>query len=134
MADTSDGTMEQELDMPSREKSASRKWTDQLDQKEVQEALEEATVDAYDPDEQHTGLLTMIQDQVDFPFRAAVLGEEVDVVDMDWPEDDPFGLDLVCERGGKQYRIEARCVELIEPLPDGHLYIAAYLDWKRRLG
>lgn len=100
----------------------------------MREALEEATVDAYGDDEQHTGLLTMIQDQVEFPFRGVVLGEEVDVVDMEWPDDDPFGLDLVCERGGKRYRIEARSVELIEPLPEGYLYIAAYLGWKSKMG
>jgi len=120
--------------MPRKQNSDSGRWTNSLDPEEVREALEEATVDAYGEDEQHTGLLTAIQDDVEFPFRAAVLGEEVDVVDMDWPEDDPFGLDLVCERRGKQYRIEARSVELIEPLPEGHLYIAAYLEWKRGMG
>ncbi|HPM84970.1 MAG TPA: hypothetical protein PLF81_29910, partial [Candidatus Anammoximicrobium sp.] len=109
-----------------KSKSGSGKWMEGLDPKEVKEALDEATVDAYGEYEQHTGLLTMVQDQVVFPFRARVLGEEVDVVDMEWPEDDEFGLDLVCERGGKRHRVEARSVELIPPLPDGHLYLAAY--------
>jgi hypothetical protein len=99
----------------------------------VQEALEDATVDAHDEYEQHSGLLTMVEQEVAFPFRAQVLGEEVDIVEMEWPEDDEFGLDLVCERGGKQDRIEARNVELIPPLPAGHLYLAAYLAWKRML-
>lgn len=120
--------------MPRKRESGSGKWTDGLDPEEVREALEEATVDAYGEEERHSGVLTMIQDEVEFPFRAVVLGQQVDVVDMDWPDDDPFGLDLVCERGGKQYHIEARSVELIEPLPEGHLYIAAYLDWKCRMG
>ncbi len=117
-----------------KSKSGSGKWMEGLDPKEVKEALDEATVDAYGEYEQHTGLLTMVQDQVVFPFRARVLGEEVDVVDMEWPEDDEFGLDLVCERGGKRHRVEARSVELIPPLPDGHLYLAAYLAWKKMVG
>ena len=75
----------------------------------------------------------MIEDELKFPFQAKVIGEDVTVVDMEWPEDDEFGLDLVCERGGKRFRIEARSVELIPPLPKGHLYLAAYLVWKRRL-
>jgi len=120
--------------MTRKQKSGNGKWTDRLDPKAVRVALEEATVDAYDQDERHSGLLTMIQEQVEFPFRARVLGEEVDVVDMEWPEDDPFGLDLVCEHAGKRYRIEARSVDLVPPLPDGHLYIAAYLAWKQTLG
>jgi len=119
--------------MPRRSKKAANKWTDELDEAKVKEALENATVDAYGQDEQHTGLLTMIQDQVEFPFSAGVLGEEIDVVDMAWPDDNEFGLDLVCERGGKRYRVEARSVELLPPLPEGHLYIAAYMDWKRRM-
>ncbi len=55
------------------------------------------------------------------------------MVDVEGREDDEFGLDLVCERGGKRYRAEARSVEPLPPLPEGHLYIAAYMDWKRTL-
>lgn len=117
-----------------KSKPGTAKWTDGLDPQDVEEALEDATVDAYDEYEQHTGLLTMVQDQVVFPFRARVLGEEVDVVDMEWPEGDEFGLDLICERGGKRHRIAARSVELIPPLPEGHRYLAAYLAWKRTAG
>ncbi len=117
-----------------KSKSGSGKWTDGLDPKKVDEALEDATADAHDEDERHAGLLDAVQDEVVFPFRARVLGEEVDVVDMAWPEGDEFGLDLVSERGGKRHRIEARSVELIPSLPDGHLYLAAYLEWKRMVG
>ena len=117
-----------------KSKPGSGKWTDGLDPQDVEQALEQATVDAYDEYEQHTGLLTMVQDQVVFPVRARVRGEEVDVVDMEWPEDDEFGLDFVCERGGKRHGIAARSVELIPPLPEGHLYLAASLAWKRTAG
>ncbi|HID76167.1 MAG TPA: hypothetical protein EYP56_09255 [Planctomycetaceae bacterium] len=110
-----------------------RRWTERLDPSAVREALQEASIDAYDEYEQHAGLLTMIEDQLEFPFRAEVLGEEVQVVGMDWPEDDEFGLDLVIERGRKRHRIEARSVQLLEPFPEGHLYLAAYLYWKRHL-
>jgi hypothetical protein len=59
-------------------KSGSGTWTDGLDPEEVQAALEDATVDAHDEDEQHSGLLMMVQQDVAFPFRAKVLGEELD--------------------------------------------------------
>jgi hypothetical protein len=52
---------------------------------------------------------------------------------MQWPDDDPFGLDLVCERNGHKHRVDARSVELIKPLPEGAVFLAAYLDWRSRL-
>lgn len=112
-------------------KSKAKHWWESLDELDVREAMDEATVDSCDLYEQHTGLLTMIEQDVQFPFRARVLGEELDIVGMEWPEGDEFGLDLVCERNGDRHRIEARSVELIGSLPEGHLYIAAYLAWKR---
>jgi hypothetical protein len=108
-------------------------WTDSLDKADVEEALEDATVDANGEDERHSGLLNAIQDELEFPFQAQVLGEAVTVVDMEWPENDEFGLDLVIERNGQRHRIEARSVKVLPPLPKGHLYLAAYLDWKSRL-
>ena len=53
------------------------------------------------------------------------------VVAMEWLEDSEFGLDLVIERNGEQHRIDGRSVELIKPFPDGHLTLAAYLQWRR---
>lgn len=116
----------------SKAKTGEKSWTQGLDEQDVHEALDEATVDANGEDEQHTGLLTAIGDELAFPFPARVLGEVLSVVGMEWPERDEFGLDLVCERNGVGHRIEARSVELLEPLPEGHLFLAAYLDWKRR--
>jgi hypothetical protein len=46
------------------------------------ELIEEATVDCYNEDEEHSGLLTMVQDNVVCPFRAKVIGEDVTVVDL----------------------------------------------------
>ncbi len=119
--------------MPRRPKSGSSKWTTKLDEQQVREALDDALVDAYSDYEQHSGLLTMIEEQLRFPFQAKVLGQVVTVVGMEWPEDDEFGLDLVCERNGQRHRVEARSVDLVPPLPAGHLYLAAYLEWKRYL-
>lgn len=120
-----------EFTMKKESKNRRTRWTSQLDERQVRQALEEAIVDCYGEHEQHSGLLTMIEDQVKFPFRAQVLSETVQVVAMEWPEDDEFGLDFVCERNGKRHRVEARSVDLTPPFPEGHLYLAAYLYWKR---
>ena len=39
------------------------------------QALDDACTDAYNEYEQHTGLLTAIEDALEFPFRAEVLGK-----------------------------------------------------------
>lgn len=54
-------------------------------------AFEEAVVDAYDEHEQYSGLLTLIEGEVAFPFNAKVIDEDVSVVGMEWPEHDGFG-------------------------------------------
>ena len=114
-------------------KSRTGNWTQRLDERKVLAAFEDAIVDAHDEDEQHSGLLAMVESELAFPFRGKVLGEPVTLVSMEWPEDDEFGLDLVCERNGERHRVEARSVEFIPPLPKGHLYLAAYLCWKGTL-
>jgi hypothetical protein len=119
--------------MPGKARTGAVKWTESLDEHQVNEAFEDAVVDAYGEHEQHSGLLTMVENDVKFPFAAMVLGELVTVVSMEWPEGDEFGLDFVCERNGERHRVDARSVDLVSPFPDGHLYIAAYLDWKRSL-
>src|SRR5690349_6585505 len=58
----------------SGKKPKTARWTDELDKDEVDEALENATVDAHDEYERHTGLLTAIQDELAFPFQVQVLG------------------------------------------------------------
>ena len=108
-------------------------WTDQLDKALVDEAMEEACVDAYNEYEQHSGFLTCVEDELQFPFLARVIGQEVLIVGMEWPKNDSFGLDLVVERDGQRHTVDARSVDLMEPLPEGHVYLAAYLDWKARM-
>ncbi len=108
-------------------------WMDALDNAEIQEAMDEACVDAYDEHEQCDGLTTMAMEELAFPFPAKVLGEPVTVVDAVAAQDDTFGLDLVVEYEKNRYAIAAGSVQLLEPLPDGHLVLAAYLLWRGSL-
>lgn len=111
--------------------STPTQWIDGLDAEAIDEARENACTDAYGDYEQHTGFMTALEELLNFPFSAKVLGDVVSVVAMQWPKDSEFGLDLVFERNGGKQRIDARSVELLPPLPDGHLTLAAYLQWRR---
>lgn len=112
-------------------KSTATRWIDGLDVEAINEARENACVDAYGEYERHTGFLTALEEELKFPFPAKALGDNVSVVAMEWPEDSEFGLDLVIERHGDKHRIDARSLELVKPFPDGHLTLAAYLQWRR---
>lgn len=106
-------------------------WIEGLDAEAVEAAHEDATVDAYDEYEQHTGFMTALEELLAFPFSAKVMGETLQVTGMEWPEGDSFGLDLLVERNCESHRMDAKSVELVKPFPDGHLTLAAYLKWRR---
>ena len=91
--------------------------------------IAEATVDCYGEDEEHGGLLTMIEDHVDCPCRAKVIGEEVTVTGFEWPKSG-YGLIAVCERKGKKHRVDVNSLEWIKPYPEGFEWIEAYLLWR----
>ena len=103
-------------------------WIDTLDQDVVSAAYEEAIVDACDEEELVSGLLTAAGESLEFPFPAKVAGRVVQVVDSKWAERNTLGLDLIVECDGGRHRIAARSVELIAPLPEGAVFLAALLD------
>ncbi len=107
-------------------------WIDTLDPDEVAAACEEATLDANDEEEQLSGLITMAEEALEFPFPAKVMGQVVQVIDSQWSERGACGLDLIIEVEGEQHRVAAQSVELTAPLPEGAVFLAALLDWKQR--
>ena len=116
----------------SKKPASPASWIETFDADEIAEAFEEATVDSMDEDEQHSGLATMVQEEVEYPFLAKVMGQEVQVVAAEWPDMDSRGVDLIVEFESKRYAIAAQSVELTQPLPDGAIFLAAFLDWKRQ--
>ena len=103
-----------------------------INRKRIDELIDEATVDCYGESEEHTGLLTMTQDNVVCPFRAKVIGEEIEVIALEWP-DSGYGMMAVCERKGKKYRVDITSLEGVKPLPEGFEWIAAYLAWRETM-
>lgn len=83
--------------------------------------IEEATVDAYNDDEQLTGLLAV-------PFTT-VLGVEVTVRKVDLTADT---IVAICTPGGHRQQIDVLDLPLPAPPPDGAAWIAAYRHWAGR--
>ena len=107
-------------------------WWKQNSPEAISEAFQEATVDAYDDHEQFMSLFYTIEEELDFPFTAKLAGDIVSIVGIEQSEHDSLGLDLVCETGGKRYLIAARSVEMTNELPEGQIFLAAYLNWKSK--
>lgn len=91
--------------------------------------IEEATVDAYNDDEQLTGLFTMIEERLAVPFTTTVLGVEVTVRKVDLTADT---IVAICTRGGHRQKIDVLDLPLPNPPPDGADWIDAYRHWAGR--
>jgi hypothetical protein len=99
----------------------------------IEALIEEATVDCYDEYEQATGLLTMIQDELDMPFTTRIFGLEVAVVAVE-QDDSGLGVVAVCERQGERQRLSLSDLPLPSPPPEGAQWISAYRLWAHHSG
>jgi hypothetical protein len=91
--------------------------------------IEEATVDCYSEEEAHVGLTTMVVDNVVCPFKARVIGEEVEVVELRESQVG-VGVDAVCRYKGKDYCIDLFSLEWPKTKPEGYEWVEAYRAWR----
>ncbi len=98
-----------------------------LSEAELAALAGEATVDAYDEDEQAMGFHTMIVDNLELPFVTSVLGVDVTVEDIDLAEDN--SILAGCARGGVRQAVRVVDLPLPEPPPAGAEWIEAYRHW-----
>ncbi|MEV5764097.1 hypothetical protein AB0L34_05910 [Micromonospora sp. NPDC052213] len=97
-----------------------------LSRAELDALVGEATVDAYDDDEQLTGLYTMIEGNLAVPFTTQVLGVEVTVRRVDLRHG---GVVAICHRGRIRQAVGILDLPLPEPSPPGAEWIEAYRHW-----
>jgi hypothetical protein len=94
---------------------------------ELDELIEEATVDCYNESEQVTGLFTMIEEHLALPFQATVLGVPVTVARVDVTTDDQIV--AICARDGHRQTIPILELPVSHPAPDGWEWVEAYRRW-----
>jgi len=100
----------------------------ELSEEELDELVEQATVDAYNDDEQLAGFAVMIEDNLEMPFQTTVLGVMVTVKDVTQAES---GIVADCVRNGQHQAISILDLPLPELPPGGAEWIAAYRHWAR---
>jgi Calcium binding len=103
------------------------------DKARLNELIEEATVDCYDAAEEHMGLVNMVIENVVCPFKATIIDEEVEVVELREPERG-LGLEAVCRYKSKDYRIDIGSLQWLKQKPEGFEWIEAYQLWRSRRG
>lgn len=100
-----------------------------LSSAKLRRLIEEATVDAYNDSEQRVGFLTMIQENLELPFKTTVLGVDVLVERVDMNESEEIV--VVLRNGRTRQRIALLDLPLPSPLPSGFEWIEAYRHWGR---
>jgi hypothetical protein len=94
---------------------------------QLDELIEEATVDCYDEQEQASGFFAVIEDNLGLPFATRILGIDASVTAVEMDNDGR--IKAVCERSGEQQRIDLIDLPLPSPPPSGAEWIAAYRRW-----
>ena len=54
-----------------------------MEEKRLEALLEQAIVDCYDEEEEFSGVLCTLEDNLSFPLQAEVMGEPVEVIGLD---------------------------------------------------
>ncbi len=93
----------------------------------LDELIEEATVDCYNDSEQATGLYTMIEESVAFPFETKMLDVIVTVEDIDLVGE--HEIVAICSRNGIHQKVRLADLPLPPSPPEGAEWIAAYRKW-----
>ena len=100
-----------------------------LSRAKLRKLIEDATVNAYNDSEQRVGFLTMIQENLQLPFKTYVLGIEVLVERVDMTASEQIV--AVCRNGRTRQRIAILDLPLPSPLPRGVEWIEAFRHWDR---
>lgn len=108
---------------PSRAGKASAKLTTA----DLDELVEEATVDAYDAEEEVSGFFSLMDDELKLPFETTVLGVAATVETIEQTENNDIV--PVCRAGKLRQRIRLVDLPLPKPEPKGAKWIAAFRHW-----
>ncbi len=92
--------------------------------------IEEATVDCYNEYEEFTGMLATLEDRLEFPFQAWVLGEAVEVIGLDEKQSsERRGVVAKVHKGGRRYTVALADVEAMQKDTETAEWLAAYRYW-----
>ena len=87
-------------------------------------------MDCYGEYEAFAGMLATLEDRLEFPFAARVLGEKVEVIELDEKaSSERRGVVVQVRRGERQYTVALADLEVVEKGSETAEWLAAYRYW-----
>lgn len=101
-----------------------------MDIKRVKALLEEATVDCYDEEEEFSGVLSSLADNLQFPLQARLAGDLVEVLELD--EDRSSlrrGIVARIRKNEREQRASLADLTFVNLDPTSEEWLAMYTYW-----
>lgn len=98
--------------------------------KQLDDLIEEATVDCYNEYECLAGFSSCLEDKLSFPFPVQVVGEKVKVISLDFEDGQ---IKVVCLKQGKKYKINILDIKYNPEKVKNYQYIKAFRKWTNGL-
>lgn len=98
-----------------------------LTKEKIKMLIEEATMDCYSDYECINGFACSLEDNLKFPFKARVVGEDIEVIGVEMSGDEVIA---VCERKGEKHSVNVMDLEVDPDKVKGFEWIEAYRAWR----
>jgi hypothetical protein len=103
-----------------------------MNEERLQELIAEATIDCYDEDEEFWGMLATLEDELDFPLTATLIGEAVELIGLDGPASSSHrGIVAQVRRKGQIYSVSLADLQVTDSDSHSAEWLAAYHYWLR---
>ena len=102
-----------------------------MDKGRLRDLFEEATVDCHDEEEQFTGIFyALAEGGLNFPLKARVLGDLVEVVDLDGGRSNLHrGIAALVRKGDQEHTVALADLEFVDPDPASVEWLEVYQYW-----
>lgn len=100
-----------------------------MEQKRLRELLEEATVDCYGEDEEFSGVLVTLDENLNFPLQAELLGDIVEVTGLSERSSLRRGIVADIKKGERSTTANLADLTFVNPDPTSAELLAMYRYW-----
>lgn len=103
-----------------------------LDEERLRELVAEATVDCYGEEEEYWGMWAMLEDELEFPLSATLIGETVELIGLDSKASSSHrGIVARVRSKGQTYSVSLADLQITDPDSHSAEWLAAYQYWLR---
>ena len=103
-----------------------------MNEERLQELIAEATIDCYGEDEQFWCMLAALEDELNFPLAATLIGEPVEIIGLDGHASSSHrGIVARVRRTDQEYSVSLADLQITDPDSHSAEWLAAYQYWLR---